>query len=106
MNMRHIHIMFSQFGEYRLGVEVLVVQYQLVTSSTPAAKSDIMYMMALSASPRMSVLLLLRLQAKDFAELAASVAQLSRRVGRVTGAPGALSDTERALAAAQVRHVL
>lgn len=41
-------------------------------------------------------------QSKDFAELASSVAQLSRRVGRVTGTPGALSDTERALAAAQV----
>lgn len=41
-------------------------------------------------------------QTKEFAELAASVAQLGRRVARVTGAPGALSDTERALAAAQV----
>jgi len=42
-------------------------------------------------------------QVKDFAELSASVAQLSRRVARVTGSPGALSDTDKALAAAQVR---
>jgi hypothetical protein len=47
-------------------------------------------------------MLLMHVQAKEFAELAASVAQLSRRVARVTGAPGALTDTERALAAAQV----
>jgi hypothetical protein len=47
------------------------------------------------------------LQSKEFAELSASVAQLGRRVARVTGTPGALSETERALAAAQVgRSVL
>ena len=45
---------------------------------------------------------LLPLQSKDLAELSASVAQLGRRVARVTGTPGSLSETERALAAAQV----
>jgi hypothetical protein len=44
----------------------------------------------------------LSMQVKDFAELSTSVAQLSRRVARIVGAPGALSETERALAAAQV----
>lgn len=47
--------------------------------------------------------ILLMPQAKNFAELSASVAQLSRRVAHVTGSPGALSDTDKALAAAQVR---
>jgi hypothetical protein len=37
------------------------------------------------------------------AELSSNVAQLLRRVARITGAPGgALTETERALAAAQV----
>jgi hypothetical protein len=41
-------------------------------------------------------------QAKEVAELSSNVAQLSRRVARITGGPGgALTNTERALAAAQ-----